>query len=186
MAIQRTAIVFAALISTALFAASSTGNDGPQPRTAAQRALAADETGVGVATPTTYSQWFEADKDATRQCNVWREWLPTIGSGFTSVTWSGSIDSVGVTCSDLSAVAIIADGMRSGRAFNVHCDGHEWTMCNRFEGELWLDPPSPCDTANCPHGYLLRPCFNGAAFWGAVNGPTCGGAPSQQITVAFE
>ncbi len=165
----------------------SAANDGHQQRqSAAQRALDGhSEPGDDLVSPSTYSQWFEDEQESTAQCELWREWLPTIGEGFTSVTWYGSEDQTGVTCTDPVLTNQIADGMRTGAAFSVNCDGHTWTMCDRFEGELWLDPPTLCDGTNCPDGYILRPCFASAAFWGAVGGPTCGGAPSQQITVQF-
>ncbi|MFT6396932.1 MAG: hypothetical protein ACJAYU_001676 [Bradymonadia bacterium] len=164
----------------------SVANDGHQRQSAAERALSghtvprADEI-----SSSTYSQWFEAEKEALIQCLLWQEWLPTIGEGFTSVTWHGSEDLIGVSCTDPVLTNEIANGMRTGAAFSVDCDGHNWTMCDRFDGELWLDPPVLCDGSNCPDGYMLRPCFASAAFWGAVDGPTCGGAPSQQITVEF-
>ena len=166
--------------------AGSVANDGHQPQSAAQRALSGHtEPGDNVVSSSTYSQWFEHEKESTAQCGTWRNWLPTIGEGFSSVTWYGSENTVGVTCSDPVLTNEIATGMRTGAAFSVECDGHTWTMCDRFEGELWLDPPELCDGSNCPDGYILRPCFASAAFWGAVDGPTCGGAPSQQITVQF-
>lgn len=76
--------------------------------------------------------------------------------------------------------------MRTLTSFSVTCDGNTWSLCNRDDGEFWINPPATCSGANCPDGYLLRSCFLGAAFWGAVDGPTCGGAPSQEISLIFD
>ena len=61
-----------------------------------------------------------------------------------------------------------------------------WTNCNRYNDELWIDPPSTCSGANCPNpGYLLRACFGSANIWGSVKGNTCS-APTQTITLSFQ
>ena len=178
-------LVAAAAMVIAPEPAASTDGAGPS-RSAAQRALDDSTRFERAMNPNHFSQWFEAGKESTTQCEIWKAWLPTIGEDYSQVTWSGTQDTVGVSCSDPDAVATIAHGMRTMTAFMVECDGHTWSMCDRFDGELWLDPPAECDGANCPDGYILRPCFLSAAFWGAVGGPTCGGAPSQQISIHFQ
>lgn len=142
---------------------------------------------VEAATEYGYTEFFTSGEISFAQCDTWRTFLPGIpDSGFTRVRYFGSADPVGVTCSDPLQMAAIADGMRAASSFSVTCDGRIWSMCARNDGEFGIDPPATCSGANCPNGYLLRPCFLGAAFWGAVAGPTCGGAPSQTISLIFD
>ncbi|MFT6398352.1 MAG: hypothetical protein ACJAYU_003110 [Bradymonadia bacterium] len=134
-----------------------------------------------------FSEFFTAGSNPTAgQCSAWTGFRAGIpAASFSRVRYSGSQNSVGVVCNDPTRVRQIADGLRAGASFSVTCEGHVWSMCDRYNGEFWIDPPALCSGSNCPNGNLLRPCFSGS-FWGAVDGPTCGGAPSQTINLTFD
>ena len=107
-------------------------------------------------------------------------------SGCSSVTLSGTYDTTGITCSDPTVVAALANAIRTATNGEWTCGGHNWTHCGtRYTGELWIDPPSLCSGSNCPNpGYLLRPCC-GHSNWGGVNTRTCSSIPTQTMTLEF-
>jgi len=71
-------------------------------------------------------------------------------------------------------------------SYGATCDGHLWTTCSRDNDELWIDPPSLCNTSNCPNpGRILRACFSTAGYNG-LNTATCGSAPTQTIVLTFQ
>jgi len=64
-------------------------------------------------------------------------------------------------------------------------NGNVWSLCaTRYQGEVWLNPPSECSPSNCPFGYIIRPGGPGAQY-GGVNSNTCS-PPSQTMTFTFE
>jgi hypothetical protein len=96
------------------------------------------------------------------------------------------MDPVGYTCTDPTATQQIADMLRTNVSSWISCDGHWWMLCNWTSySELWIDPPSVCDYANCPSpGWLVRPCFGYCSYSG-LNSNTCGG-PNQTINLEFD
>jgi hypothetical protein len=79
----------------------------------------------------------------------------------------------------------MATALKNQTAYTAVCNGHTWSNCNRYNDELWIDPPSQCSGSNCPSpGYILRACI-GNVNWGGIKGPTCGGA-NQSITLSFQ
>jgi hypothetical protein len=132
-----------------------------------------------------YSQYFDAST-CTAQCTAWMSFKTGLAtSGYTSVHLYGDMDTVGFTCSDPAATQQIADMLRNYTDASVSCGGHVWSHCARDEGELWIDPPSVCDLANCPNpGWIVRPCFFGGCTYSGLNSNTCG-APIQTINIEF-
>jgi hypothetical protein len=134
----------------------------------------------------TYSEDFVNGSASPTQCTSWNSWRAGLAtSGYSSVTMSGTFDTTGITCSDPTMAQAIADAIRTGARGTWTCDGHDWSLCDRYSGELWIDPPLECSGSNCPNpGYLVRPCI-GNANWGGVNTATCTSNPSQNMTVEF-
>lgn len=101
-----------------------------------------------------------------------------------SIHISGSLDPEGVTCSDPTQAAAFANLLNTGTSGIVSCDGHEWTLCDRYDGEVWIDPPALCSGSNCPDpGTIIRPGIGNSNF-GGVGTATCS-APSQTMRMAF-
>lgn len=123
----------------------------------------------------------------TTICNQWKAFIATLGSGYSQMTLNGTADPVGVTCNIPAQVDSFASALKNVTSYTTpSCGGHVWSTCNRDFGELWIDPPSQCSGNNCPNpGRILRACFSASNF-NALNGPTCGGAPSQTITLTFQ
>ncbi|MFT4625415.1 MAG: hypothetical protein ACI8PZ_004083, partial [Myxococcota bacterium] len=114
----------------------------------------------------------------------WRAALPT--SGLTGVRMYGTFDLVGLSCSDPGVTQALADAIRTNVAYLGFCDGHEWSVCDRYTGEIWIDPPALCSGSNCPSpGYIIRPCIGGGyPVPGAVNSGTCSNIP-QMMGIEF-
>jgi hypothetical protein len=135
---------------------------------------------------TSWSASFTAGATPTAQCASFDAWRATLdASGCASITMRGTYDTTGVTCTDPTVVAAIADALRTGTTGLWTCGGHTWHYCQRSSyEELWLDPPYSCSGSNCPNpGYLMRPCFPGSN-WGGVNTATCS-PPSQTQYIEF-
>jgi hypothetical protein len=78
----------------------------------------------------------------TAACNQWRTFRASLtGTGYRSITIRGTASTTTFTCSNPTAVAQIVTGLRNLTDFFVSCDSHVWSMCTRYEGEFWIDPP---------------------------------------------
>ncbi len=105
---------------------------------------------------------------------------------YCSMTIKGTFDTVGVTCTDPAVVAAYANALNTLASYtSPTCGGNVWSLCGtRYNGEVWLNPPSQCSGANCPNpGYLIRPGITNSN-WGGVNTQTCG-APNQRQWFIF-
>ena len=131
----------------------------------------------------TYSQAFVINVTPTTQCTAWQTFTGALGSGYGGmVVYSNN--SPGFTCTDPTVTNNMAAALKNNTAYTAVCNGHTWSNCNRYSGELWIDPPAQCSGSNCPSpGYIVRPCI-GNTNWGGINQATCGGA-SQTMSVAF-
>lgn len=98
---------------------------------------------------------------------------------------SGSLGNPGLTCNDPVATAQYAALLNTLTSGTVSCDGHDWSLCgSRYDGEVWIDPPSLCSGSNCPNpGRIIRPGINNLN-WGGVGTATCD-APSQTMRLEF-
>lgn len=136
----------------------------------------------------TYSQNFTQSSASTSQCAAWGVFQGqlTPGSYHTMRIW-GTNDMTGITLTDFTAVNAMATAIKNASTYiSGTLNGHVWSVCNRYSGEVWVDPPSSCSGSNCPNpGYILRPCIGGSnSNWGGVNTATCG-APSQLMAIEF-
>ena len=151
-----------------------------------------------------YSHQFDQGIPYTTGVAQFDDWLSyrasLPASDVTSITISGSLDSVGRTCSDPAMAQQIADAMLDGavglirgtRTLSVSCDGFTWNLgscsnattdSNNLELNVGPDVTMcSCSTRN----YTLRPGVTGGTNntnpnWGGIAGATCA-APTQTIT----
>lgn len=132
-----------------------------------------------------YTEAFTGGVTPTTQCTAWTTYIGGLGSSYSSMTFNGSNDSVGYTCSTASVVNNMAGALKAKTSYSASCNGHTWATCPSDTDELWIDPPSLCSGADCPNpGYILRPCI-GNTNWGGVKTATCS-PPSQTMTLTFQ
>jgi len=134
-----------------------------------------------------YSESFTQEVNATvKQCDDFTDLFAGLtASSYSSVTFYGSENPTGYTCTDPAIVAMIAEGLRTDIEFIVDCDGHDWQWCHSNGGQFWVDGGSLCNIDNCSGGAMLRPCISsGPGFWGGLDTSFCGG-PTQTMTVDF-
>jgi hypothetical protein len=105
---------------------------------------------------------------------------------YTKMTISGTYDPVGQSTSDPAIILAYANALRTLTSYTSPLtNGNVWSLCGtRYLGEVWLNPPAECSTANCPFGYIIRPGGPGAQY-GGVNSATCS-PPSQTMVFTFE
>ena len=125
----------------------------------------------------------------TAQINAWDNWRASLKPGqYTYMTIKGTFDQTGITCTDKTIVNAFATAVQNYQTYiSSSTGGHVWSICNRYLGEIWLDPPSSCSGSNCPgpNGYIIRPGIGtGNSNWGGVNTNTCSGA-TQRMTFIF-
>ncbi len=133
-----------------------------------------------------YSESFQTSVTPTTQCTNWDTWRAALTPGvYTKLVISGTFDPTGLTCTDAPTVNAMANAIKTASVYiSGTVNGHIWSVCNRYNGETWIDPPASCSGSNCPNpGYILRPCL-GNSNWGGVNTNTCGGA-NQVMTIQF-
>lgn len=128
----------------------------------------------------TFSQSFTHLAIATAQCSVWTTFRSNLTGTYTSITISGSNDSVGHTCTGAGANTLCQALHNGTIVSNLSCGGYGWYVDNCSGGlELTADGAS-CSCTN--PGYNARPCLNTNGDWGGVKTASCS-APTQTITV---
>ena len=134
----------------------------------------------------TYTDSFVTNVPATTQCTHWQQWIAGLGNSYSAMQISGTNDMNGILCNDPNVTKLMAAALKNQTAYTASCNGHTWSNCNRYNDELWIDPPSQCSGANCPSpGYIIRACIgNTNPNWGGVKTATCN-APSQTMTLSF-
>ena len=125
-----------------------------------------------------------------QQVQGWNDWRASLQPGsYAAVIIRGTFDLVGKKCTDPTVVNDFARAIKDNTTYisNSQCGGAIWSICNRYIGEIWLDPPTSCSGANCPSpGYIIRPGIGtGNQNWGGINTPTCGG-DNQRMWIVFE
>src|SRR5579871_3660204 len=75
------------------------------------------------------------------QCTKWQQFIATLGNNYSTVTMSGTFDNVGITCNNPAVVNAYAQALKNQTAYTAMCNGHSWSNCNRYNDELWIDPP---------------------------------------------
>jgi PKD repeat protein len=126
---------------------------------------------------------------SSNQIAAWDAWRASLNPGsYTYMTIKGSYDQTGITCNDKTIVNAFATAVKSYSTYiSSTTGGHIWSICNRYLGEIWIDPPSSCSGNNCPgpNGYIIRPGIGtGNSNWGGVNTNTCNGF-TQRMTFIF-
>ncbi|NUM31421.1 MAG: PKD domain-containing protein [Bacteroidetes bacterium] len=136
----------------------------------------------------TFSQTYTNGATATAQCAAWNAFVSSLSSSgnYIKMTISGTYDATGISCTDKTIVNAFVAAIKSNSTYiSATTGGHVWSICNRYSGEIWIDPPASCSGSNCPNpGYIIRPCITNLN-WGGVNTATCGG-PNQVMTLKFE
>jgi len=121
----------------------------------------------------------------TRQADDWgtfRSLLDTSTQTFLKVTFRGTFDQTGRTCSDRTAVRRIAQALRDNATANISCNGFTWMTGNCGAS---LDLTVGGGVCNCNNGWSIRPNANVGNNWGGVASNTCG-SPTQRLTLIFE
>jgi hypothetical protein len=90
---------------------------------------------------------------------------------------SGTNNTTGLSHSDATVAKDFAAALRTVTTYtSPSVNGNVWTLCNRYSGEVWINPPATCSGSNCPSpGYIIRPGI-GNLNWGGINTATCGGS----------
>jgi len=117
----------------------------------------------------------------------WQAFLTALQPGqYIKMTLSGTYDMTGITCTDPVIVNAYANALKNHLDYtSASTGGHVWSLCNRYGGEVWLDPPAQCSGSNCPSpAYIIRAEI-GNLNWGGVNTATCTSNPTQTITFTF-
>jgi PKD repeat protein len=107
---------------------------------------------------------------------------------YTGMVIRGSYDQTGKKCTDPTITKDMANALRTYTTYiSASTGGNVWSTCNRYLGEVWINPPSSCSGSNCPSpGYIIRPGIGtGNQNWGGINTATCGG-PDQWMELVFE
>ncbi|MEX0966024.1 MAG: CARDB domain-containing protein [Bacteroidia bacterium] len=124
---------------------------------------------------------------------TFRSSLDTSAHNFLSVTFSGSINTTGVTCSSAAEVRQIAAALRNGTDVTITCNGVDWTVgtgcgsgCGSGSSSLdavELNANNQARECYCDVGPILRPAI-GNHNWGGYGTTSCN-APTQTMTVKF-
>jgi hypothetical protein len=127
-----------------------------------------------------YSDSFTNGSASPNQCVDWRAFTAQLTGVYSSITLSGSNDTVGVTCLGASANTLCQALHTNTTVSGLACGGRSWTVegsCGGSEPELSANG----NWCGCGAGYDVRPCI-GNSNWGGIDGATCGAA-SQTISV---
>ena len=123
----------------------------------------------------------------TTQINTWNAFRASLTPGSYCAMWiGGTFNTAGISCNNAPEVNAYATALQNYTSYTTpSCLGNVWSLCNRYDGEVWLNPPSECSGANCPNGYIIRPGIGtGNPNWGGVNTQTCSG-PNQRMSLIF-
>ncbi len=146
---------------------------------------AADDGGGG----STFSQSFSAGVAPTTQCTSWDAFRKSLSSTkvYSKITVKGSLDAVGVSCSEPGISGPRADAicqaLRTGTAIGMPCGSNSWSVSVGCGGAGVISLVVNLGGCACETGFSIHPCSN-SANWGGI-GATCG-APSQTLTVICE
>ncbi len=132
----------------------------------------------------TQGDWYQTGDSQFDDFVTFRTSLDTLALKLTKLTFSGTFDQTGRTCSDKYKVRRIAEALRTNNYYLTTCDGYSWAVGNCGNGPELSADGSSC-SCNSP-GYSIRPEIQpNNPNWGGFNSGTCFG-PSQRMTVVFE
>ena len=154
--------------------------------------------GVNFAAPALtliYNQSFTSGVTPTTQCTAWNTFRSTLLATYTyrSVTFSGSLDVPGITCSDPTVTTAVANALRTGTpytgSFTVGSTTHSIVVglgcgsgCSSTAVEFYIDVSTTCTCLATAASHDLRPDI-GNLNWGGI-GTICS-APTQTLIVTF-
>jgi hypothetical protein len=128
----------------------------------------------------TYTQSFTQGATPVAQCTAWNTFRSSLTGTYSSITISGTNDSVGRSCTG-SGANTICQAVRNGTVLsNFACGAFTWNVGSCGSG-IELSAQAGLCACTTPTAYTARPCINNSN-WGGVNGVNCN-APSQSITV---
>lgn len=138
-----------------------------------------------VATSIIYTQSFASGVTPSSQCTAWLTFSSLLVSRpYTSLKIQGTYDPTGITLTDPTIIAAIANALRVGVAYGpVSSGGYSWAVGNCAVSGTYWELTATGSICSCNTGYTVRPCI-GNSNWGGVNSATCGGA-AQTMTVTF-
>ncbi|NBP05087.1 MAG: hypothetical protein EBV15_02540, partial [Bacteroidetes bacterium] len=113
----------------------------------------------------------------TKWNNFRAKLVPT--NSYLGMKISGTYNTTGLSHSDATVAKDYAAALNNLSNYtSPSVGGNVWTLCNRYAGEVWINPPSTCSGSNCPSpGYIIRPGIGTAnSNWGGINTATCGGS----------
>jgi len=140
----------------------------------------------------TYSENFVAGVAPTTQCTAWNTFRAKLLSTYVyrSVTIKGTNNTTGITCTDPTITANIANAMRTRSVYTGTSNGVTWRVgisCQNTNGGCSAGTDVELTVTNslcgCNTGSTLRPNI-GNGNWGGINGVTCN-AGSQKMEVEF-
>ncbi|CAF4939373.1 unnamed protein product, partial [Rotaria sp. Silwood1] len=131
----------------------------------------------------TYSQNFTVSGTPSDQCTAWEVFrAQLIAQPYTLMTMKGTNNAVGITLTNATVVAAIAQALRTNTTYGpVSLDLYSWAVGVCGSGYEVTSTGSICA---CNTGYTIRPCI-GNWNWGAIDGYTCS-ASSQTMTLIFQ
>jgi PKD repeat protein len=125
----------------------------------------------------TFRQFVPATAAQITKWNNFRASLVSTNT-YIGMTISGTNNTTGLSHSDRTVATDFATALRNLTNYtSPSVNGNVWTLCNRYQGEVWVNPPATCSGSNCPNpGYIIRPGIGtGNSNWGGINTATCGG-----------
>ncbi|MBI3502183.1 MAG: DUF1573 domain-containing protein [Bacteroidetes bacterium] len=134
-----------------------------------------------------YSQSFTQGQTPTTQATAWVTFRQQLTSHpYNKLRIYGSNNPTGITLTDATAIANIANAMNTLTNYSTTVAGNTWNVyVNACNGGIQLAVNTVacnCDGAS-PNVYLLRPEI-GNNNWGGINTATCNG-PTQTMSVEF-
>ena len=123
-------------------------------------------------------------RQPTTQCTDWQTFRGKLTGTYSSVTISGSNDTVGRTCTGTAANTICQAMHNKTTVSALSCGGYIWNVdesCYVNTPDVEISADNSTCTCQSSGGYDVRPCI-GNENWGGINGVTCNAA-SQTLTV---
>ena len=130
-----------------------------------------------------YSESFINGVTPSSQCTAWGIFQSLLVVRlYTSLTISGSNDPIGITLTNPTYVAQIANALRTNTGYGpVSSNGYSWEVGFCGNGTELTAGGTICGASA---GYTVRPCI-GNTNWGSINGPIGGSSP-KIMTVLFQ
>jgi hypothetical protein len=137
-----------------------------------------------------YSQPFVNGVTPTTSALEWCSFRSSLTSDYDyqTMTIRGTYNMTGITLTNPTHVAAIANALRTATSYSCTSDGYTWYVstgcgsspCGGTSVELHVDVAG----CSCSGSYTIRPEINNEN-WGGVGGTTTCGAPSQTMEVLF-